>query len=163
MKKRLKDSKDAANYRNELLKKQNGIDPIIKEPITKPVLDHYHYGNQHCRQVLQNEVNAWEGKVQNSFNRYMKHLTDKPLYEVLRNLADYLERNNSIPDDEQVIHHTALTVDVNKFKRLPATQQNAILEGLGVVPGSNTTSRVKQARKLIKDGKLNMVDIKKGS
>ncbi|WPK21142.1 hypothetical protein [Salmonella phage SD-15_S21] len=35
--------------RNELLKKQNGIDPIIKEPITKPVLDHYHYGNQHCR------------------------------------------------------------------------------------------------------------------
>ncbi|AGC35207.1 putative recombination endonuclease VII [Escherichia phage vB_EcoM_G17] len=163
MKKRLKDSKDAANYRNELLKKQNGIDPIIKEPITKPVLDHYHYGNQHCRQVLQNEVNAWEGKVQNSFNRYMKHLTDKPLYEVLRNLADYLERNNSIPDDEQVIHHTALTVDVNKFKRLPATQQNAILEGLGVVPGSNTTARVKQARKLIKDGKLNMVDIKKGS
>ncbi|HAO2061956.1 TPA: hypothetical protein IHJ80_004936 [Escherichia coli] len=163
MKKRLKDSKDAANYRKELLKKQNGIDPIIKEPITKPVLDHYHYGNQHCRQVLQNEVNAWEGKVQNSFNRYMKHLTDKPLYEVLRNLADYLERNNSIPDDEQVIHHTALTVDVNKFKRLPATQQNAILEGLGVVPGSNTTARVKQARKLIKDGKLNMVDIKKGS
>ncbi|MCU6291933.1 hypothetical protein [Escherichia coli] len=163
MKKRLKDSKDAANYRNELLKKQNGIDPIINEPITKPVLDHYHYGNQHCRQVLQNEVNAWEGKVQNSFNRYMKHLTDKPLYEVLRNLADYLERNNSIPDDEQVIHHTALTVDVNKFKRLPATQQNAILEGLGVVPGSNTTARVKQARKLIKDGKLNMVDIKKGS
>ncbi|EKR8628656.1 hypothetical protein P9J96_000499 [Escherichia coli] len=163
MKKRLKDSKDAANYRNKLLKKQNGIDPIIKEPITKPVLDHYHYGNQHCRQVLQNEVNAWEGKVQNSFNRYMKHLTDKPLYEVLRNLADYLERNNSIPDDEQVIHHTALTVDVNKFKRLPATQQNAILEGLGVVPGSNTTARVKQARKLIKDGKLNMVDIKKGS
>lgn len=163
MKKRLKDSKDAANYRNELLKKQNGIDPIIKEPITKPVLDHYHYGNQHCRQVLQNEVNAWEGKVQNSFNRYMKHLTDKPLYEILRNLADYLERNNSIPDDEQVIHHTALTVDVNKFKRLPATQQNAILEGLGVVPGSNTTARVKQARKLIKDGKLNMVDIKKGS
>ncbi|AXC36779.1 DNA endonuclease VII [Escherichia phage UB] len=163
MKKRLKDSKDAANYRNELLKKQNGIDPIIKEPITKPVLDHYHYGNQHCRQVLQNEVNAWEGKVQNSFNRYMKHLTDKPLYEVLRNLADYLERNNSIPDDEQVIHHTALTVDVNKFKRLPATQQTAILEGLGVVPGSNTTARVKQARKLIKDGKLNMVDIKKGS
>lgn len=62
MKKRLKDSKDAAIYRNELLNKQNGIDPIIKEPITKPVLDHYHNDNQHCREVLQNEVNAWERK-----------------------------------------------------------------------------------------------------
>lgn len=163
MKKRLKDSKEAANYRNELLKKQKGIDPIIKEPITKPVLDHYHFENQHCREVLQNEVNAWEGKVQNSFNRYMKHLTDKPLYEVLRNLADYLERNNSIPVDEQVIHHTALTIDTNKFKRLPAGQQNAILEELGVIPGANNAARVKQARKLIKEGKLNMVDIKKGS
>ncbi|EON7637208.1 hypothetical protein FOI42_RS04365 [Escherichia coli] len=163
MKRRLKDSKEAATYRNELLKKQKGIDPIIKEPIKKPVLDHYHFENQHCREVLQNEVNAWEGKVQNSFNRYLRHLTDKPLHEVLRNLADYLEKNNNIPPEEQVIHHTALTVDVNKFKRLPATQQNAILEGLGVVPGSNTTARVKQARKLIKDGKLNMLDIKKGS
>ncbi|EMR6007004.1 hypothetical protein WJW27_003754 [Escherichia coli] len=161
MKKRLKDSKEAANYRNELLKKQKGIDPIIKEPITKPVLDHYHYGNQHCREVLQNEINAFEGKVSNAWNRYGKHLTDMPLHEVLRNLADYLEKNNNIPLEEQVIHHTALTVDVNKFKRLPATQQNAILEGLGVVPGSNTTARVKQARKLIKDGKLNMVDVKR--
>ncbi len=163
MKKRLKNPNEAAAYRKELLKKQNGIDPIIGIKITKPVLDHYHGGNQHCRQVLQNEVNGWEGRVANSFKRCLGHLTDKPLHEVLRNLADYLEKNNNIPPEEQVIHHTALTVDVNKFKRLPATQQNAILEGLGVVPGSNTTARVKQARKLIKDGKLNMFDIKKGS
>lgn len=163
MKRRLKDSKDAANYRNELLKKQKGIDPIIKETITKPVLDHYHFENQHCREVLQNEVNAWEGKVQNSFNRYMKHLTDKPLYEVLRNLADYLEKNNSIPEEEQIIHHTALAVDVGKFKRLPAAQQNAILEEYDIIPGANNAVRVKQARKLIKEGKLNMLHVKKGS
>lgn len=163
MKRRLKDSKDAAQYRNELLKKQKSIDPIIKEVITKPVLDHYHFENQHCREVLQNEVNAWEGKVQNAFNRYMKHLTDKPLYEILRNLADYLEKNNNIPQEEQVIHHTALTVDVNKFKRLPATQQNAILRDLGLTPGGNVKERTKQARNAIKSGKLNMADIKKGS
>ncbi|EFJ0710117.1 hypothetical protein [Escherichia coli] len=163
MKKRLKNPKEAASYRNELLKKQNGIDPIIGIEITKPVLDHYHGGNQHCRQVLQNEVNGWEGRVANSYKRCLSHLTDKPLHEVLRNLADYLERNNHIPEDEQVIHHTALTVDVAKFKRLPATQQNAILSDLGVVPGGNVKERTKQARKLIKDGKLNMVDIKKGS
>lgn len=163
MKRRLKDSKDAAQYRNELLKKQNYIDPIIKEPIKKPVLDHYHFDNQHCREVLQNEVNAWEGKVQNSFKRYLSHLTDKPLHEVLRNLADYLERNNNIPESEQVIHHTALSIDVKKFKSLPAKQQCEILESHGVVAGGNVKLRANQARKLIKDGKLNMLDIKKGS
>lgn len=162
-KKRLKDAKDAAKYRNDLLKKQKGIDPITKEVITKPVLDHYHQGHQHCREVLQNECNAWEGKVTNSFNRYMKHLTDKPLYEVLRNLADYLERTGSIPEEEMVIHHTALTVDVKKYKALPAKQQCDILESFGVVPESNVKKRANQARKLIKEGKLDMLNIKKGS
>lgn len=160
---RLKDSKDAAKYRNELLKKQKGIDPITKEVITKPVLDHYHQEHQHCREVLQNECNAWEGKVTNSFNRYMKHLTDKPLSEVLRNLADYLDRNASIPEDEMVIHHTALTKDVNKFKVLPAKQQCAILESFDVVPESNVKKRANQARKLMKEGKLYMLNIKKGA
>ncbi len=161
MKKRLKDSKDAANYRNELLKKQNGIDPIIKEPITKPVLDHYHFENQHCRGVLQNEINAFEGKVSNAWNRYGKHLTDMPLHEVLRNLADYLEKNNNIPLEEQVIHHTALTVDVNKFKRLPATRQNEILGLYGIEPLPNTKERSKRARELIKKGILNINEYKK--
>lgn len=156
MKKRLKNSNDAAKYRNEKLKEQNGIDPIIGIKITRPVLDHYHEGNQHCRQVLQNEVNGWEGRVANSFKRCLGHLTDMPLHEVLRNLADYLEKNNNIPEEEQVIHHTALTVDVGRFKRLPAGEQNSILRGLGLSEGSNVKERVKIARKAIKDGILDI-------
>lgn len=163
MKKRLKNPKEAAEYRNKLLKKQSGIDPIIGIKITKPVLDHLHGKNQHCREVLQNEVNGWEGRVVNSFKRCLGHLTDKPIEEVLRNLADYIERNNNIPEDEQVIHHTALTVDVNKFKSLPADKQKQILINLGVEPESNIKKRCLQARKLIKTGALNMLDIKKGS
>lgn len=163
MKKRLKNSKEASVYRNELLKKQNGIDPIIGMQITKPVLDHQHSGNQHCREVLQNEVNGWEGRVVNSFKRCLGHLTDKPVYEILRNLADYIERNANIPEEEQVIHHTALPVDVGKFKRLSSAQQCTILEGFGIVPETNTKKRANQARKLIKDGLLNMNDIKKGA
>ncbi len=162
-KKRLKNPKEAATYRNELLKKQKNIDPILGIKITKPVLDHQHSGNQHCREVLQNEVNGWEGRVVNSFKRCLGHLTDKPVYEVLRNLADYIERNEKTPEDEQVIHHTALTVDVKKFKNLPATQQCTILESFGLVPESNTKKRSNQARKLIKDGLLKMNDIKKGA
>lgn len=163
MKKRLKNPKEAAAYRKELLKKQKGIDPIIGIEITKPVLDHQHSGNQHCREVLQNEVNGWEGRVVNSFKRCLGHLTDKPLYEVLRNLADYIERNEKTPEDEQVIHHTALTVDVKKFKSLPAAQQISILESFGVMPESNSAKRANQARKLIKSGDLDMTQIKKGA
>lgn len=161
MKKRLKNSDDAAKYRKELLAEQHGIDPILKIKITKPVLDHYHQENQHCRGVLQNEVNGWEGRVQNSFNRCVRHLTDKPLYEVLRNLADYLEKHNNIPEEEQVIHHTALTIDVKRFKALPAKQQIEILEGLGLVAESNVKKRGNQIRTQIKLGNFNINDIKK--
>ncbi len=161
MKKRLKNPAEAAEYRKELLEAQSGIDPIIGIKITKPVLDHFHYANQHCRQVLQNEVNAFEGKVANSYRRMLGHLTDMPLHEVLRNLADYLEKNNNIPEEEQVIHHTALTVDVNKFKRLPSAMQCSVLLSLGVEPETNTAKRSKQARKLIKSGELNMNTILK--
>lgn len=156
MKKRLKNPKEAAVYRNELLKKQKGIDPITKEFIKKPVLDHYHKDEQHCRGVLQNEVNAWEGKVFNSYHRYIKHLTDKPLPELLRNLADYLELHSKTPNEEMVIHHTALTIDVRKFKTLPAQKQVDILTSLGVEPETNSEKRSKQARKLLKDGFLNI-------
>ena len=156
MKKRLKNPNEAAVYRNELLKKQKGIDPIIKEPIKKPVLDHYHQNHQHCRGVLQNEVNAFEGKVQNNFNRLCRHLTDKPIYEVLRNLADYLEEHSKTPEEEMVVHHTALTVDVRRFKSFPAQKQIDILVEFGIEPETNSDKRSKQARRLIKDGLLDI-------
>lgn len=149
---RLRNTDEAAQFRNHLLSKQNNIDPITGEEITDPVLDHAHFGEQRCRAVLQRECNSFEGKVQNAFNRYMKHLTDVPISEVLRNLADYLERDNSL----MPIHHTAITVDTGKFTRLPAEKQRELLESFGIVPESNKVKRAKQARKLILEGKLDM-------
>lgn len=156
---RLKNSSEAAKYRQELLKKQKGLDPITKEKVTDPVLDHNHKGEQECRAVLDRTVNSFEGKVQNAFDRYIKHLTDKNLPTILRNLADYYEQDYS----ETAIHHTALTIDVKKFKALPAAQQCSVLESFGVVPESNTSKRANQARKLIKSGQLDMTQIKKGA
>ena len=152
MRKRLKNSKEAAKYRQELLKSQKGLDPIIKEKIQDPVLDHNHKGEQECRAVLDRTVNSFEGKVQNAFDRYIKHLTDKDLPTVLRNLADYYESDFS----ENAIHHTALTVDVNKFKRMPAAKQIAILKSFGIEPETNNDKRSKQARALIKNGQLDI-------
>lgn len=147
---RLKNNKDAAQYRTDLLKQQKGLDPITGNKIHDPVLDHAHFGEQRCRGVLQREVNSFEGKVANAFNRYMKHLTNKPLPEILRNLADYLEQDN----DTKPIHHTALGIDVKKFSRKPADEQKQILLSFGVEPESNQKKRANQARKLIKTGKL---------
>ncbi|AUS03014.1 hypothetical protein NVP2275O_433 [Vibrio phage 2.275.O._10N.286.54.E11] len=147
---RLKNSKEAASYRRELLKKQKGLDPITKEIIKDGCLDHQHFGEQRCRAVLDRTCNTFEGKVQNSFNRYMKHLTDKPLHEVLRNLADYLEADVS----NNKIHHTALTMDIKKFKGLKATEQKRLLTEAGLEPFENVKKRSNQARKLIKDGTL---------
>lgn len=155
--KRLKDSKDAGKYRTELLKEQKGLDPIIKKPVKDAVLDHKHFGDQECRAVLERTINSFEGKVFNSFQRYVKHLTDDNISTVLRSLADYYERDTS----HMPIHHTALTVDVKRFKALPAKQQIEILEGLGLVAESNVKKRSNQARKLIKEGKLDMQLIKR--
>lgn len=157
MRRRIKDSKEAGVYRNELLKEQKGLDPILGIKVTDPVLDHNHEGEQHCRATLQREVNSFEGKVFNSYRRFLRHLSDKELPEILRALADYYERDF----DDKAIHHTALTVDTNKFKKLPSAEQCRILTVLGCVPESNTLKRSKQARKLIKEGKLNMGSLPK--
>lgn len=155
---RLKNAKEAGSYRAKLLKEQGGIDPITGEKVKDAVLDHNHGGDQECRAVLERTVNSWEGKVLNSFNRYVRHHTDKDLPTILRNLADYYERDNS----DKPIHHTALTKDANKFKSLPAAQQCSLLEKNGIVPESNSVKRTKQARKLIKDGILVMKEVRKG-
>ena len=151
---RLKNSNEAAKYRDTLLIEQTNRDPITGSMITDPCLDHQHFGEQHCRQVLQRESNSFEGRVYNSYTRYIKHLTDDPLPVVLRRLADYLERDYS----DRPIHHTALAVDVGKFKRLPADVQKQIITTYGLVPGTNVKAREKQARALIISGTLKIIE-----
>lgn len=149
--KRLHSSEEAAIYRAGLLKSQSGIDPIIKKAIKDPVLDHQHFGNQYCRGVLERTVNSFEGKVYNAYQRYVKHHTAETLPNILRNLADYLEADYSA----NKIHHTAINVDLGKFKSLPATKQRELLIESGVTePGANISTRVKQARMLITQGVL---------
>ena len=149
---RLRNAKEAQAHRTAVLLQQNGIDPIINKAITDPCLDHQHFGTQNCRGVLQREVNSFEGKVQNAFNRYIKHLTDESISNVLRRLADYLEHDYST----NPVHHTALTNDVNKFKRLPAQEQRNTLLALQIQPGINTVQRSKQYRDHLKRGTNNV-------
>lgn len=59
-------------YRQEQLEKQQGLDPITGLKIVNPCLDHSHDTGV-CRMVLERETNAWEGKVYNSWKRYMRY------------------------------------------------------------------------------------------
>ena len=114
MAKKLK-HKEIKLYREAALKKQKGIDPISGLPITDPVLDHDHKTG-HVRQVLQREVNAFEGKVINAFNRYFNHLGVSKEDAVIQ-LVEYWGQDYS----ENPIHPKHLTDKdklLRKYKRL---------------------------------------------
>lgn len=86
--------KDCIKHERErLLKLQKGIDPITGLKITDPVLDHNHLDG-FVRAVLQREVNAFEGKVVNAYNRYIRHLGIS-IEDVLCNLQGYWQQDYS--------------------------------------------------------------------
>ena len=144
MKDRLKNAEDIKEYRNELLKEQMNTDPILEIQITDPVLDHQHFPPYKCRRVLQREVNAFEGKVYNAYRRYIKHLSNHSLPDVLRMLALYLEGAGLGPK-----HSTAINAELRVFKRVPSDKQIKILKSLKIQPEPNAKKRIKQMRKLL--------------
>lgn len=107
--------KELKAYRDIVLNKQKGIDPISLLPITDPVLDHDHKTG-HVRQVLQREINAFEGKVINAFNRYCRHL-GASIEDVLIGLIEYW----SLDYSDNPIHPRHVTEKgrlIRKYKRL---------------------------------------------
>jgi len=150
MNNRLKNPADAAKYREQLLQKQHKIDPITQTEIKDAVLDHQHFGEQRCRAVLERTVNSFEGKVFNAYQQYVKHHTDLSISDILRNLADYLEKDYS----NNAIHHTAIDTDVRAFKQLTSSTQKEILESININPETNALKRAKQIRKAIRENKL---------
>lgn len=140
--------KDVKRIRDEFVKRQNGIDPILKERFKEvAVLDHCH-SSQHVRAALNRNCNAFEGKVVNAYVRCLKWLTDKPLSEILRNLADYYE------DQERVMHknplHPAWIKRVNiEFNKLTEASKRKILKHLGCEEGANASERKRIFNKLV--------------
>lgn len=136
---------DIKRVRDELVKKQKGIDPILKEPFKEvPCLDHSHT-TQHVRAALNRNVNAFEGLVFNAYKRCLHWLTDKPLPDILRNLATYLEQDYS----NNPYHVDWMKKVATEFNKTSAKQQNAILEALGESQGGNLAERKKLLKKAI--------------
>jgi len=144
---------DIKKERKRLHDQQNGIDPILKEPVKfdDTVCDHDHT-SQHTRAALHRQVNAFEGKVTNAYTRYLKWLTDIPLPDILRNLADYLELDHSNNP-----HHPAWIKRVTTdFRKLGVKAQQSVLNGLDVqdVP-TNSLTRCKAFQARLKTKKYN--------
>ena len=90
--KKLKQS-EIKKLREELLEQQGGQDPITGLQITDPVLDHDHTSGA-IRCVLQREVNSFEGRVWNSYKRFIRHL-GASYEDVLISLVEYKNKDYS--------------------------------------------------------------------
>jgi len=137
--------KNLAKYREIQLKKQQGIDPITKEFIKSPTLDHDHVTNK-VRMVLDRNTNQFEGRIISFYNRLIKYKNlPITLSDILRNLAVYLEQDYS----NNPYHPMIIKSSARKFKNLKKEHQFSVLKEFGILPDKNVKLRVKQYLNLI--------------
>ena len=128
--------KDIKNLKEIIWKKNNKKCPVLNKeiPLNKMVLDHKHKlkseeSNKElgaCREALEFRVNAMAGKIENMFKRYGFHKEDVSLPNLLRSIADYLERGSykeSFEDSEIYFIHPN---EVPKRKKISKRDLNLI-------------------------------------
>jgi len=131
--------------RKRLFKLQNEIDPILKKKIDfkDSVCDHDH-NTQYCRATLHRQTNAFEGLVFNAYVRCLKWVSDETLSNILRNLADYLEKDYS----NNAIHPGHIKKICTMFNSLTEKQKETILQSMHET-GSNSKQRKEIFKKLV--------------
>ena len=96
--------KDIKDLKKIIWEKNDKKCPVLNKeiPLDKMVLDHRHKLKSEepdkelgaCREALEFRVNAMAGKIENMFKRYGFHKEDVSLPDLLRSIADYLERGS---------------------------------------------------------------------
>lgn len=114
---------DVTRVRKKLEKDQNNIDPITKEVLVSPCLDHAHDSTQQVRGVLSREINVLVGKIENTYTRSVKYWCNVPLPALLRGAADYLEQ-----DCLPIIHPGWKKKCVVAFNKLNASEKDRVLK-----------------------------------
>ena len=140
---------DLKEVRDLLIKEQQGLDPLTKEPLQRPCLDHRHDSECLVRGVLGRESNSFEGRVSGAFARYLGWMTQTSLPEVLRNLADYYDKGVDVrfrhPDYKKFL--------TREFTKLNAIQQSEVLKKFTDKKGNNLAQRKKIFRSLLTKSK----------
>jgi Recombination endonuclease VII len=121
--------KDVKEARLKLLEKQGGKDPITNEtiPDKQSVLDHDHK-TQYVRAVLHRQINVFVGKIENAFTRYISWWYNGTLPQLLRGVADYLDKEQP----REYVHPKFINKLNSEFSKLRERDKNQILVMLGV-------------------------------
>lgn len=148
---------DVKRERQRLYDLQEGVDPILNKLVSfaDTTCDHDHL-LQNTRGALHRQTNAFEGRVFNAYVRGLKWLTDLPLPVILRNLADYLEKDYS----ENPVHPAwikRLSIDYGK---LSTDKQKQVLCDMQIEAKSNATARREAFTKGLKSKQYTFEQIK---
>lgn len=136
---------DVKRVREALIKEQRGVCPVSKESLVKPCLDHAHDDYQLVRGVLSHGCNIFLGNIENAYKRRISWWLSIPLSELLRNIADYLDK----PEDCRFRHTGWLKKVQTEFNKLSAGNQNEVLKALSVKTGKNPKERKELFRKAL--------------
>ena len=125
--------------------------PITLADMEDCVVDHCHTTGM-IRGVLHRQSNVLLGKIENAWKRYVNKSSAIQLPEALRNMADYLEK-----DDLDLLHPYGATQLSKKFFIKKMHQQQKILLDLGFkkseIKDLNNKERTKLFRKKITENK----------
>lgn len=138
--------KDVKEVRELLVREQEQYDKLtlsLMHP-SQYVLDHDHQ-NLFVRGVLNRATNSMVGKIENAFNRYIRHWYNGTISNFLRQCATYLER----PPDTRYRHPQWQKQLKVQFNKLTEGQKRLLLEALGSVDGKNGKERKALFAKII--------------
>lgn len=137
---------DVNRVRKAIAESQDWIDPITKEKLVSPCLDHLHDSSQQVRGVLSREINVLVGKIENTYTRNIKYWCDLPLPFLLRGIADYLEQ-----EALEIVHPDWKKKCMTAFNKSTAKKQDEVLTSFGYSTNlkSNPAKRKAQFKKLL--------------
>ena len=149
---------DVKVVREKLTKEQNNkcLVTSLDIPPKQHVLDHAHDDNQLVRGVLHRQVNAFLGKAENAFMRLMQWWYPNDLPALMRECADYLERE----EDTRFRHNGWIKKINTQFNKLKESDKDKVLELMGLEKGKNGAERKKLFQKGILTKEYDYVTIR---
>lgn len=149
---------DVKYVREQLTKEQNNKCLVtgLDIPPKQHVLDHAHDDNQLVRGVLHRQVNAFLGKAENAFMRLMQWWYPNDLPTLMRECADYLERE----EDTRFRHNGWIKKINTQFNKLKESDKDRVLELMGLEKGKNGAERKKLFQKGILTKEYDYVTIR---
>jgi hypothetical protein len=127
MKTSLHTPKDVKAYRQKLLAEQGGVDALTGLPLEEKgaVLDHNHE-TEVVRGVIDRQVNAALGKIENIWKRYLSTWYPGKLSDFLEQAKVYID-SDGFMQTHQVYHPNWINRCVRDFKKLDAKSQREVL------------------------------------